>query len=1282
MLMANLLHWLLSSPESDGLYSGTYNIVLVSLSILVAILSSYAALNVAEHVSTVNEAKQRRLWIICGGFCLGFGTWAMHFIGMLAFSLPCEINYEPVMTLLSMIPAFLASTLAILIISRNKLTLKQIIIGGLLIGSGIGAMHFSGMLAMHLNGELRYDLKRILLSSLVAIILAMLALWIKYGVKSWQWPSTKALTIVSAIVMGLAVSSMHYTAMRATYFVQNDAISVDNSSISSTLLAAIILAASCLMIVSTLLTLYFKQYHKLEIVKVYKLPSLFIIIWIIISWLSTNDYYNSLSNNLIRQETEKVEQKLDNITRNINESLELLKGSGQVLSHETDTIRVLKRYGADVKESTLVYEQRKQLWSQDQALVVMSNALAYANSRIGADISLIVNAAGDCIASSNVGDVGSLVGLNFSDRLYFQHARMGIASQQYLVGRATNIPGLYFANPIFDSGRFIGAVIVKREVKKLAFWTKQANVFITDANGVIVMATDKQFEFFYMPNSPAVTLSTTDKLLLYKRSHLQPLLLTPWQNMSAVTSIADKFSPVILASKNLAENAITLYVYGQLNDIERFSVEKFWLFFLLSIAGIMFIIAVSAIIIFLRQSQKLNSELNLSAQILNSTSDTVFLLDMEGNFIYTNEAAWKSRGYSKKELMAMNIIDLDTPAYKKKVATRFAEIVANGQAVFESEHVCKDGTTMLVEINSKLTESSGRKLFLSVIRDITQRKQVEHELRIAATAFESQEGMLVTGANNLIIRVNPAFTRITGYTAEEVIGKNPRLLKSGKHDKSFYHAMWQSIHDTGEWHGEIWNRRKNGEIYPQRLTITAVKDVEGVVCNYVSTLTDITLTKAAEDEIKYLAFYDPLTKLPNRRLLINRLQQSLAVIARTDRTGALLFIDLDNFKNLNDTLGHDIGDLLLQQVARRLECCLREGDTVARLGGDEFVVMLVDLSNNTLEAGDQAEAAAKKILSALNQPYQLASYEHQNTPSIGVTLFSDNSKSIEELMKQADIAMYQSKKAGRNTMCFFDPEMQENITKRSRLEVELRKAIENNQFQLYYQVQVDRFNKVLGAEVLIRWIHPEHGLIPPGQFIPLAEETGLILAIGEWVLDTACIQLKSWQQHELAKAFALSVNVSATQYRHDAFVTQVQSAIERHNINPSLLKLELTESVLLDDIEDTIKTMNKLGGLGIQFSLDDFGTGYSSLQYIKRLPLYQLKIDQSFVRDIAIDINDQEIVRTIISMAKALSLNVIAEGVETEQQRHFLEQHGCYTYQGYLFGKPIPIDQFDALLTK
>ncbi|VAY88791.1 Cyclic di-GMP phosphodiesterase Gmr [mine drainage metagenome] len=575
------------------------------------------------------------------------------------------------------------------------------------------------------------------------------------------------------------------------------------------------------------------------------------------------------------------------------------------------------------------------------------------------------------------------------------------------------------------------------------------------------------------------------------------------------------------------------------------------------------------------------------------------------------------------------------------------------------------------------------RLTLLAEQEVHARKVVDQELRIAATAFVTQEGIVITDRDQHILRVNCAFTRLTGYSAMEALGKTPAILKSGRQDAAFYQAMWETLNRDKYWQGELWNRRKNGEIYPEWLTITAVLDGDGRVTNYVGVFSDITLRKEADEKIHQLAFYDPLTGLPNRRLLHDRLQQAMTSSVRSQCKGALLFLDLDNFKVLNDTRGHDIGDLLLIEVAKCLRDCVRSGDTVARIGGDEFIIMLENLSEDTQQAAAAAQDVGEKVLKAINHSFSLQGVDYHCSSSIGINLFHGNDTGMDDLLRHADTAMYQAKASGRNTLRFFDPAMQIELEERTALMEDLRQALPLQQLRLYHQIQVNE-RGVVGSEVLLRWQHPVRGLISPMEFIPLAEETGLIVPIGAWVLHMACVQLKAWQVDPLTRHLRIAVNVSARQFSQPNFVEQVLEVLKDTGVNPLKLglELELTESLVLNDIDDSIGKMQALRSIGIRFSLDDFGTGQSSLSYLKRLPLDQIKIDQSFVRDIATDPNDAAIVRTIIGMAENLGLKVIAEGVETEQQREFLERNGCHAHQGYLFGKPVPIDEFQNSLTQ
>ncbi len=552
-------------------------------------------------------------------------------------------------------------------------------------------------------------------------------------------------------------------------------------------------------------------------------------------------------------------------------------------------------------------------------------------------------------------------------------------------------------------------------------------------------------------------------------------------------------------------------------------------------------------------------------------------------------------------------------------------------------------------------------------------QQAQENQRIAAIAFESQEGMLVTNPQGLVLQANQSLSTITGYDSAEVIGQNMlNLLQCDAHSADFYAEIRQSLHEQGAWTGEMQSRRKDGGIYPLWVTASAVKNEAGVLTHFVCALSDITHRKQAEEEIRRLAFYDPLTALPNRRLLLDRLQHAVQTSSHTQGYGALMFIDLDNFKLVNDSLGHAQGDLLLREMAQRLSSTVRQGDTVARLGGDEFMVVLENLSPTPANAALQAKTLAQTVLNNLALPMQLAHKEVQTTCSIGVVLFSGEENDTDSLMKHADLAMYQAKEMGRNTVCFFDPEMHAKVMQRMALEQELRQALENEQLLLHYQPQVNAQGTIVGAEALVRWQHPERGLVSPGQFIPLAEETGLILPLGIWVLNAACKQLALWAQDPQTQHLSLAINISERQLRQADFVQQVLQALACSGASPLRLKLEITESLLMQNPPDAIAKMSTLQAHGLRFSLDDFGTGYSSMAYLRQLPLHQLKIDQSFVQALDSDLRSAAIVRTIVTLAKNLGLEAIAEGVETAEQRQALIDSGCLLYQGYFFGRPAP----------
>ena len=665
--------------------------------------------------------------------------------------------------------------------------------------------------------------------------------------------------------------------------------------------------------------------------------------------------------------------------------------------------------------------------------------------------------------------------------------------------------------------------------------------------------------------------------------------------------------------------------------------------------------------------------------ILATALDGFWIADLQGQLHEVNDAYIAMSGFSREELLQKHVSDLDIQDPPDVARRRLERIKLIGSDLFETRHRRKSGELWDAEVSTNYWAEQDR-LFI-FIRDISARKQAEGQLQQAAAVFENtQEGMMVTDTQDIIVRINPAFTILTGFSAEDAIGKTPSILNSPQQDASLFVMMRKSLARSGQWKGEIINRRKDGTDFSQWMTISSILDSAGEVSHYVSTFTDISQLKDAQAKIHNLAFFDPLTQLPNRRLMLDRLHRSVALCARRKSCGAVLLIDLDNFKLINDTEGHEVGDMLLVEVARRLKSCVREQDSLAHQGGDEFIVILEDLGHELHEAASRAELVAEKIMQSLRESYQLGLLEHHSQASIGVATFQDPTDNAEEILKRADTAMYRAKAEGRNTVRFFDPAMQAALQQRIKLETELRHALPGNELQLYYQAQVDGDGKVLSAEVLIRWQHPQRGLVSPVQFIPLAEESGLILPIGAWVLETACAQLKAWENHPLARDLKLAVNVSARQFRQDDFVSITKHVVDQSGIDPTRLKLELTESIVINNVADTIEKMHQLKVLGLTFSMDDFGTGYSSLAYLKRLPLDQLKIDQSFVRDISHDPSDAAIVQTIITMGNTLGLNVIAEGVETQVQLDFLQKHGCKTFQGYLFSRPVPLAEFEKLL--
>ncbi len=634
------------------------------------------------------------------------------------------------------------------------------------------------------------------------------------------------------------------------------------------------------------------------------------------------------------------------------------------------------------------------------------------------------------------------------------------------------------------------------------------------------------------------------------------------------------------------------------------------------------------------------------------------VVDNHGEVRYSNRrpAALQRRSTSEE------VIDIGDPDDLRRVALEGRTVRGRVESL--------DGRSYDV-VAVPYRDVDGSLCRLELMRDDSAIRLAAEQQRIAATTFESQDAMIVMDSRGHILRANRAFTQLFGYAADTVVGSDLDFLYADVHDETWQQEMRDALRRDGHWSGELTCVRKSGSKFPSWHRITSVRDDTGRVTHFVGAYADISDRKAHEDSVRKMAFFDALTNLPNRRLLLDRLAQRLAASKRHESFGALLFMDLDHFKALNDNYGHDMGDRLLVEVSTRLRQCVREIDTIARFGGDEFLVIIDELSRDSAQAASQAESVADKIQHELSQPYPFIGPDRDVGVSIGICLFLGDETSVDTLLKQADLALYQAKEAGRNSIRFYNPVLQAQIDARAELDFNLRHAIGRGELLLYFQAQISRGGKLMGAEALVRWRHPERGLILPGNFIGHAEETGLILPIGRWVLETACQQLATWARYSITRHLRLSVNISPRQFRQTDFVEQLRAILDETGANPNLLSLELTESVLIDNVEDAIKRMRALKQFGVGFSIDDFGTGYSSLSYLKRLPVDQLKIDKSFVRDIVSDPDDAAIVRAIIGMGQSLDLKVFAEGVETGAQYDFLERNGCDAFQGFYFGRPV-----------
>lgn len=726
----------------------------------------------------------------------------------------------------------------------------------------------------------------------------------------------------------------------------------------------------------------------------------------------------------------------------------------------------------------------------------------------------------------------------------------------------------------------------------------------------------------------------------------------------------------------LPENSLVLYQPHSLWHKYRVQLSVLMLFFLMLVVIAIYLIKNNIKMRLL--SHRLAEQTSFFRLLMATLPDLVWVKDPHGVYLACNKRFEQFFGASEKEILNKTDYDfLDKALADSHRQDDLIALNSNARSINE-EYIqyASDGHTELLEtIKTPVYDKQHGRLLgvLGVGRDITQRKANEESLQLLANVVKNTaEGVVITNAERHIIEINAAFSDITGYHRTEALGKNPSILKSGEHDNAFYDKMWSNINKRGRWSGEIYNRRKNGEVFPAWQTISEVRNHAGEITHYVSVFSDISELKKSQEKISFLAYHDSLTNLPNRVLLKERLDQAIKHADRDGRSFTLMYMDLDNFKNINDSMGHAEGDQLLVDVANNLRSILREKDTIGRLGGDEFILLFDDIDSPA-----QAGLMAEKILKHIQQPIKLSNNIVNISASIGICMYPEDGSDAGELWRNSDAAMYRAKHLGRNSYNFYTEELTRKASERMQIESDLRHALSNNEFVLYYQPQIDtESHKIIGAEALIRWIHPKHGMIPPDQFIPVAEETGLILDIGEWVLEQAAWQAKTWLDQGMDIG-AVAVNIAGPQITKEDLTEKVKSVLKRHNLPPKHLALELTETFIMTN-EQTIRHLQQLSELGIELAIDDFGTGYSSLSYLKKLPIDKLKIDKSFIGDIPIDTDDMAICRTIIALSENLGLCVLAEGVETMEQSNYLKQYGCTLVQGYGYSKPLPASELEA----
>ncbi len=1329
-------------PSSVAAVEGVYDPSGLLLSVIVSIAASYVAFSMLRRLQST-DGRHRWHWYLGAALTLGVGTWTMHFIGMIALQLPFPVEYHKGLTLLSLLIAILGSLIVLHIVVIYTHAWQRFVLGSVVWVVVISSMHFLGMAAMVMPASMAYDGWVILLSILVSVAAASVALFLLCKETELNLPmSWKCLA--SASVMGLSISSMHYLAMWGTHFVPDEPLGrIFLDSYGSNQLHWP-LAIGMLFFLYLMMELSIWDSSKAQRNGIGLRLRMMVIVMVsvtglsvgILSMLEVDAILEGHGNKDLRLELEGEAEAITELfiqlqedahfisrTPGINVLLKALatkESEAGVFALEKVRQRVselLKDFLAgrpDYQAIAIIGREdsgRELIRAERQGVTVSLIDKAYLIPKAGkANFQETMNLPPGQIHISEInfsheGDedasVKSLI-MQIAVPVYLDKEKL--AAGMVLID--TNLSQIF--KPLTKSEQFGDRDLVTDQTGRLLTFrdptlkpTEQGDQFIQIRYPFLAEVYEKNFSGDYFTTKvmdggerlyvhvKKVALSDQypDRNFVlveilpvaYIDQQLRPLLnqtfittlllillsipLALW----LVRQIVNPLNKLVHSMEQLAGGDIPVnFPVSKIHEIHQLSAS------------------------FNRMREEVNfREIALAEaeermrSVVEHVAEGIITVDSFGLILSLNGVGERMFGYDDKEVLGKNVSILMPEPYRSNHDHYIKQYrMGNGGASIgvsrKLKAQSKDGHIFPIELTITVIQQGGEDIFIGLIRDITERQLARQQERLASKVMEnSLESIVITDTRNRIQYVNPAFCEITGYSFAEAIGKNPSFLASGRHDGVFYGAMWKSINEQGSWQGEIWDRRKDGTLYLKWLSITAIEDRAGEVTNYVGIASDITERKQSEERLKDLAHHDQLTGLPNRQLFNDRLTHAIIQSARSKTKLALLFIDLDRFKGVNDTYGHDVGDKLLIEIAERILGRVREGDTVARLGGDEFTLILPEIK----EAAN-AVHIAQTILDHIDQPVFVDGHDCSVGASVGISFFPEDGADPGTLLRHADIAMYRAKSHGGSSYSLFDKEMEESAARRLTLEIRLRSAIESNQFFLNYQPIINgRSGEPVGFEALIRWQVPGMGVVGPNEFIPLAEETGQIVEIGDWVLEMVCRQLVEWRSQQLT-LLPVAVNISTRQLLERDFVGHIKMLLQRYELNAGYLELELTETTLMKYPDECQSVLESCKEFGLKIAIDDFGTGYSSLAYLKQLPINKLKIDRSFIIHLEENHRSRAIIDSVVHLARGLEMQVVAEGVETPGQLAMLRDLECENLQGFLFSKPVSAEIAAEILSE